>query len=97
MNRPVIDASGAFYKNWSVDIPAPIIVNPDATVHALTAWCCGELIDLMRLAGAHLGNTDIESEELAGLFFNRLVSITNVMRHLGEATRHYAEEQDGAV
>ncbi len=49
------------------------------------------MCDLQTLACAHLADTGIESEELAGLFFHRLVAVVNVMEHLGCATRNATE------
>jgi len=80
------NVSGCRHENWRMDGPPPLIVNPQADLHALLAWCWGEASELETIATGCLGGEGFSTEQLANLFFHRLPGLVSVLEHLADRT-----------
>lgn len=81
-----VNVSSYRHENWRMGGPQPLIVNPQADLHALLAWCWGEAADLNILASECCGETDMDTQTLASLFYGRMPALVSVLEHLGNET-----------
>lgn len=77
-----VDVFGYRCQNWRSDRPTPFIVNPEADMHALLAWCWAEAQDLSSLVGHCLVPNDLDSQDLAALAYGRLPALVSMLEHL---------------
>lgn len=90
-NKPV-SLSSWHCGNWTPGAnPAPpVILNPQATIHAAIAWTWGEVAQLQQLCDSEPG--DIETAYR--LIHARMPAITAMMERLGDRTRHMSETME---
>ena len=81
-----VNVSGYRCENWRIGGPAPLIVNPEADLHALLAWCWGEAMDLQLLHSAHSSDEESTASDLAAIAMNRVIGLTAVLEHLAQQT-----------
>lgn len=84
-----INVSGYRRENWrgAGDGPLPLIVNPEADLHALVAWCWGETKDMELLVLQCLGANGFDMEALASLLFSRLPGVVSALEFLSDRTQ----------
>lgn len=85
-HAPQPPVSGYRHTNWRMDGPPPLIVNPQADVHALLAWAWGEAKDLEILHFMHTSDEETTAAELVAAGLNRLVGLTAMLECLAERT-----------
>ena len=81
-----VNVSGYRCKNWRAGGPAPLIVNPEADLHALLAWCWGEAMDLQLLHSAHSSDEESTASDLVAIGMNRVMGLTAMLKHLAQQT-----------
>ncbi|MDO5289878.1 MAG: hypothetical protein Q4F13_09645 [Pseudomonadota bacterium] len=84
-----LDLSGVHVQNWRTDCgPPPVVLNPDATVHACIAWAWGELYEVKHLAMVGLSADEADTPLLIEAIHSRINAAESVLRMLGELTRN---------
>ncbi|MBS0408186.1 MAG: hypothetical protein JSS17_17830 [Proteobacteria bacterium] len=87
MDAKQIDLSGYLYQNWGLDnTNPPVVLNPDASLHACIAWCWGEVAEAHGLAMVARVN-NIEGGAVLDAVLSRLTALERMLEHLGERTR----------
>lgn len=84
----IVDVSGIRWRAWSGEGGPPIIMNPNASTHALISWCWGEADHALQMSIA--GSMSCEGYELAKLndaIQGRLESIAAVLEALAIRTK----------
>lgn len=88
MTHTAIDLSGVHVENWRTDVGAPpVILNPDATLHACIAWAWGELYEARRIALAGLTADKDQALGLMEAIGSRVNGAERVISLLGDLTR----------
>ena len=82
----VINVSGYRCENWRTGGPTALIVNPEADLHALLAWCWGEAKDLELLHSVHISAEEATASDLAAIAMNRVIGLTAMLEHLAQQT-----------
>lgn len=80
-----VPVSGYRHANWRMNGPAPLIVNPEADLAALTAWCWGEARDIEDLTNEFLQASDVTAEALAGMLYARVPGLVSMLSFLAES------------
>ena len=83
---PGVNVSGYRCENWRTGGQPPLIVNPEADLHALLAWCWGEAMDLQLLHGAHITDEESTASDLTAIAMNRVIGLTAMLEHLAQQT-----------
>ena len=81
-----VNVSGYRCENWRTGGQPPLIVNPEADLHALLAWCWGEARDLELLHGAHITDEESTASDLVNIAMNRVIGLTAMLEHLAQQT-----------
>lgn len=83
-----VNVSGFRRENWRgpQDGPAPIIINPQADMHALVAWCWGETKDMELLVLQCMGADGFDMDALTSLLYSRLPGVVNALEFLASHT-----------
>ena len=81
-----VNVSGYRCENWRAGGQPPLIVNPEADLHALISWCWGEAMDLQLLHSVHSSDEESTASDLAAIGMNRVMGLAAMLEHLAQQT-----------
>jgi hypothetical protein len=86
-NEATIDLSGFRRENWcAVDSAPPVVMNPEATLHACVAWAWGEVYEANQLLAAAMPVVPVSPQMQLDTVVSRLMGAVAMLEALAEAT-----------
>lgn len=85
-----VPVSSYRHENWRMDGPPPLIVNPEADLHALMAYAWGEAEDIEAIVLEFLTDADVTAQALANILFARLPQLVAMLKFFAEKSREGA-------
>lgn len=79
-----VSVSSYRHENWRMDGPPPLIVNPNADLHALMAYAWGEARDIEGIVLEFLTDADVTAQALANILFARLPQLVAMLEFLAD-------------
>ena len=76
------------YRNWRESGPTPLLLNPQADMHALIAWCWGEVsrVTDSLLLNILAGTGTIDGSIVADVAYQQLLPVAEVLPHMGDVS-----------
>lgn len=88
--HPYLDLAGYAFQNWDFDALPPVIINPEASLHAKLAWCWGEVCFIKNLGNVACQARGAEMWDVGELLVSASIPLEAMLRHLSEVTRSKA-------
>lgn len=87
-NQPNLVVSCPAYRNWRGGGPTPLVLNPQAGMHTLIAWCWGEVTRVTDslLMNILAGAGTIDGAMVADVAYQQLLPVAEVLTHMGEVS-----------
>lgn len=82
-----VPVSSYRHENWRMDGPPPLIVNPEADLHALMAYAWGEAKDIEGIVLEFLTDADVTAQALANILFARVPQLVAMLEFFADKTR----------
>lgn len=83
-----VPVSSYRHENWRMDGPPPLIVNPEADLHALMAYAWGEAKDIEGIVLEFLTDADVTAQALANILFARVPQLVAMLEFFADQTRN---------
>lgn len=72
------------HENWRMGSPPPLIVNPQADLHALLSHAWGEAADVDEIVRAFLEDEGATAQSLASILYSRVPVLLALLEFLAE-------------
>jgi hypothetical protein len=91
VNQPAtkqVNLAGWRYLNWSAtDEDAPVIANPNASLHACIAWCWGEIAAAHELVASLINDEFVDAGPIFAELKDRVMGAEAMLDSLSDRTR----------
>lgn len=92
--HPYADLAGYAFQNWDHETSPPVIINPEASLHAKLAWCWGEVCFIKSLGDVACQHNTDAMHGVGELLVAVSMPLEAMLRHLSEVTLN---RQQGGV
>lgn len=79
-----VPVSSYRHTNWRMSGPPPLIVNPEADLHALMAFAWGETADIEDVVSAFVSDNESTAQDLASILYGRVSPLVAVLEFLAD-------------